>query len=256
MAEEVRNATRSVPIVILSVYLINFILVFPAIVTFCYHMPSVADALAEGTGFPTIYVLKTVMSDIWVTIILAVTVALLSWSNIMYLTGVSRDLFAISQDGGVPFSPWMAKVNKRCKIPVNACVVTSAVSCLLALLYLGCPTAVYSVLSLHTIAILQSYILSIGSVLWRRIKYPETLPPAYFPLGRLGVPVNIIAVIYAVWAFFWSFWPQETPVTASGFNWGLVLFWAVVLVAFLYFLVVGYREYREPVSVVAGRRNS
>lgn len=54
---------------------------------------------------------------------------------------------------------------------------------------------------------MATYAISMGCVLWRRIKLPETLPPTKWSLGKWGVAVNTIGIGYAIFAFFWAFWP-------------------------------------------------
>lgn len=50
---------------------------------------------------------------------------------------------------------------------------------------------------------------SIGSILWRRIKMPETIPEArQFSLGKWGIPINTVALIWCMWAFVSPF-PQN-----------------------------------------------
>ena len=254
MAEEVKNAAKSVPKAMMSIYVVNFCLIFPAILTVCYHIPVVADALADPTLYPTIYVLRQSMSDAWMTVILVIVVALLICSNITYLAAVSRDLFAFARDQGFPFSSWIAHVDKKRSIPQNACLLTSVISICLALIYIGSPVAFYAITSLLTVALLQCYCLSIGCLLWRRIHHPETLPRAQFSLGKFGVPINALAVTYAFWSFFWSFWPQAFPVTAAGFNWSSVIFVSVLLLSMVYYAAFGRRQYTGPVALVEGRR--
>ena len=91
---------------------------------------------------------------------------------------------------------------------------------------------------------------SIGSILWRRIKHPETLPPSQFSLGKLGIPINIAAVVYSAWAFFWSFWPIATPVTAAGFNWASVIFVGVLIFAAIFYVFRAHKVYHGPVVLV------
>lgn len=86
-------------------------------------------------------------------------------------------------------------------------MVTSVLSICLSLIYIGSLVAFYAITSLLTVALLQCYYISIGCVLWRRITHPETLHPAEFSLGKFGIPINIAAVVYAMWCFFWAFWP-------------------------------------------------
>lgn len=116
------------------------------------------------------------------------------------------------------------------------------------------PVAFFAINSLLTVALLQCYCVSIGCVLWRRIYHPDTLPPADFSLGKLGVPLNAFAVIYALWSFFWCFWPESTPVTAEGFNWSGPIFVSVLLIALIYFFLRARHRYIGPVMEVEGRK--
>jgi choline transport protein len=104
MSEEVKDAAKSVPKAMLSIYVVNFCLIFPAILTICYHIPVVGDALDDPTLYPTIYVLRQSMSNGWITVILVIIVLLLICSNITYLAAVTRDMFAFARDQGLPFS--------------------------------------------------------------------------------------------------------------------------------------------------------
>lgn len=94
-------------------------LIFPAVVTVCYHLPSVSDGLSDPTTYPTIYVLRQTMSDGWLTALLAVIIALLICSNITYLAAVTRDAFAFARDNGFPASFWIAKVELAIHIHAN-----------------------------------------------------------------------------------------------------------------------------------------
>ena len=219
MSEEVKDAASSIPKAMITIYIVNFVLIFPAILTVCYHVPDLQAALNDPTTYPAIYVLRQSMSVPWITVILVVICLLNVASNIVYLAAVTRDLFAFARDEGLPFSKWLSTIHPKRHIPVNACNFSCTVAILLSMIYIGSAVAFYAITSLLTVALLQCYCLSIGCVLWRRIAKPQTLPPAQFSLGRWGIPVNASAVLYSLWAFFWSFWPQATPVTASGFNW-------------------------------------
>lgn len=123
----------------------------------------------------------------------------------------------------------------------------------LSLIYLGNTTAFYALTSLFVVSILQCYMFSIGAVLWRRITAPETLPPARWSLGRWGVLVNSMALVYVTWAFFWAFWPQVYKPDASELNWAPVLFGGTLLLSGLWYVVRGRHVYKGPVVLVEGR---
>ena len=151
-------------------------------------------------------------------------------------------------------STGISKVDQKRRIPTNAVIVTSIISICLGLIYIGSPVAFYAITSLLTVALLQCYCLSIGCLLWRRIRHPETLPHAEFSLGKFGIPINALAVVYAFWAFFWSFWPQFSPVTAPNFNWASVIFVGVLICASVHFVFVARFKYTGPVALVEGRK--
>lgn len=91
---------------------------------------------------------------------------------------------------------------------------------------------------------------SIGSILWRRLRQPKTLPSSHFSLGKLGIPINIIAVVYCAWAFFWAFWPIYNAVTPENFNWSSVIFVGVLVFAIFWYVVKARHVYKGPVVLI------
>jgi amino acid transporter len=254
MAEEVRDAASSVPKAMLAVYVTDFMLVLPLLLTIVYHIPDMGEALADGTTYPVIYVLRQAMSTHWLSGLLVVVNILVICGNISFLTAASRDMYAFARDKGLPMSTWISKIDPKRPVPQNAAIVTSIISLAMALIYLGSPVAFYAITSLFTVALLQCYCLSIGCILWRRVYYPETLPPTRFSLGKYGILINLMAVIYGIWCFFWAFWPDSYPVTAARFNWASPLFFAVLLGALTHYVLVGRHRYQGPVALVEGRK--
>ena len=206
----------------LIVYCLNFCLFFPAVITLVFAMKDLDAAVNDYTLYPPIYVIRQSMSVAWETAVIVMIIALLMWANVTYMTAVSRDLWAFARDGGLPCSNWIAKVSYIClsvgmfvvdgvlidaqvdpkrHVPTNAILVTSGVAVVLSLIYIGSPVAFYAITSLLTVSLLQCYMFSIGSILWRRISCPETLPPTQFSLGRFGVPINVAGFAFCAWAF-------------------------------------------------------
>ncbi|OQO02777.1 hypothetical protein B0A48_11059 [Cryoendolithus antarcticus] len=250
ISEEVRDAAKSVPRSMMSIYVVNVTITLAAWFIICFAMPDVELALEHPSLYPFIQVMEQSMSITWVTVELTLIVALVLFANVCYLTAVSRDLFAFARDGGTPFHQWVAYVHPKYRAPVNAVYVTSAFSFLLSLIYIGSSTAFYAITSLMTVALLQCYMFSISSILWRRIYLPETIPESHFSLGRWGIPINAMAVVWCAWSFFWSFWPQAIPITADGFNWASAIFVGVILVATVHYFVSGHKTYHGPVTLV------
>jgi hypothetical protein len=69
-------------------------------------------------------------------------------------------------------------------------------------------------------------------------------------MGRWGLPVNIIALIYSCFALFWSLWPSESSITVDSFNWSVVIFGGVFLLSLFMYVVKGRKEYDGPAVIV------
>jgi choline transport protein len=63
----------------IAVYIINFCLIFPAVLTVAYHITDLESALADPTLYPTIWVLRQAMSPAWLTVML--TIVSLIWTS-------------------------------------------------------------------------------------------------------------------------------------------------------------------------------
>ena len=71
------DASKAVPRAMMSVYVINFILIFPAILTLCFAMPDLEAALNDPSLYPPVYVLRQSMSAGWTTAVLVMIICLL-----------------------------------------------------------------------------------------------------------------------------------------------------------------------------------
>lgn len=148
--------------------------------------------------------------------------------------------------GGLPFSTWLSKVDPRFHIPVNSVIFTCLFTIVISLINIGSTVAFNAMLSLSTVALMATYLISVGCVTLKRLR-KEPLPPARWSLGKAGLPVNLTAMLYAVWSFFWSFWPNAHDVNAVNFNWACVLFVGLMLISAVLYLTYARRKYEGPV---------
>ncbi|CAD0052216.1 unnamed protein product, partial [Aureobasidium pullulans] len=239
LSEEVQDAAIVVPKVIMRSLWISGICGLLVVVTFVFCIPSVADALSHPTGYSFLYVMQLSVPNGVIVCVLLVLLGLVGSSSIGFAAATARITYAFARDQGLPFSQWIGKVNKNRNIPINAVLLTAAVSVLLSLINLGSSSAFYGIVTLGQAAQSLSYILAIASVLYRRIKSPETLPKARWSLGGYWRPViiNTLAITFSMNSFIWSFSPPTLPVTSTNFNPSGALFvGALVLMMATYFL--------------------
>lgn len=148
----------------------------------------------------------------------------------------------------------MHQVNERLHIPVNSILFTCAFSIVMSLINIGSTVAFNALLSLSTTALMATYLISIGCIILRRINNDPPLPPSRWSLGKMGFPVNVVAMVYATWSFFWSFWPNEYQVNAQNFNWACVLFVGLMSISAVLYWTHARRVYDGPVVKVEGRK--
>lgn len=165
------------------------------------------------------------------------------------IASASRQTFAFARDHGLPASGWLGKVHPGLKIPVNSIIFTIVFTVLLSLINIGSTTAFNALLSLAVTALMATYVLSIGCVTLRRYR-GEPLPHARWSLGKWGFTINMIALLYACWSFFWSFWPNAYQVTAVNFNWASVLFVGFMIICAAAYWLGARKEYEGPVAKV------
>lgn len=106
------------------------------------------------------------------------------------------------------------KVTRGLDVPLNAVIVSLVFSCLLSLINIGSTVAFNSLVSLGSGTLMISYIMCISCFAWRRATGKELLPTR-FDLGRLGLPVNIVALAFLALVFIMAFFPPVPAPTLT-----------------------------------------
>lgn len=132
-------------------------------------------------------------------------------------------------------------------MPLNALVLTSAVSFLLSFIYLGSSTAFNAIVSLTAIGLHISYILPIGFIMLRKIRGP---PVAFgpFKLGKWGIPINLFSLVYLFFVIIWMPFPTELPVTAANMNYAGPIMLAVIIGGVADWFISGHKRFDFPVA--------
>ena len=92
-----------------------------------------------------------------------------------------------------------------------------------------------------------SYLITIGCILLHRLQ-GRKLPDAHarYSLGKWGILVNTIALIYITPIFVFSFFPSAPHPTPVAMNWAVVLVGGVVVLATVYYIAWGWKQYTPP----------
>ena len=142
-----------------------------------------------------------------------------------------------------------SQVSPGWNIPLQAVCVSLLVSSLLACINLGSYVALNAINSLGGVSILTSYYITIGCLIYRRVRGPP-LPPRRWSLGKYGLAINIAALMFLTPLWFFAFWPLATPVTAESMNWSSTMFGGTIIVALVYYVAKARHVYTGPVVQV------
>lgn len=77
-----------------------------------------------------------------------------------------------------------------------------------------------------------------------------------FRLGRAGVPITVLALIFTAIGIFFSFWPANVTVTAQTMNWSVTVYGGVLILSLVFWVIHGRKVYKGPIMEITHRENS
>ena len=126
-------------------------------------------------------------------------------------------------------------------------MVTYAFCIFISLISLGSAVAFNAITSLQLLALVFTYLLTIGCLVWRRL-FGNPLPRGSWSLGRFGMAINVFALAYSLYLMIFIAFPTEVPVSLVTFNWAPVMFGGVVVLALGYYIIHARKVYDGPVA--------
>jgi urea carboxylase system permease len=165
-------------------------------------------------------------------------------------TATIRMMFSMARDNRLPAGSAVARVSGHRKVPVVPALVTGFLALVLMAINVGNQSAF---LVLTSLAIIMFYLAYLGvtvPMLIRRFRgtWPKPDHGPYFSLGRWGMTVNLVAVLYGTLVTINIAWPRNSVYNAVGtphwyWQWSPVLFiGGVVIIGTLYYFLVQVKK--------------
>ncbi|EIN04131.1 APC amino acid permease [Punctularia strigosozonata HHB-11173 SS5] len=240
LSEEVSNAKVAVPWAIVSAVALGSVLgwALNVVIAFCMG-PDLVAILSDPVGQPMAVILlnsfgKTGMLAIWSLFVITYWMAITS----LMVSG-SRQVYAFSRDGALPFSSVLYRINSLTGTPVNCVWFTAILSLLPSLLAFAGTAAISAVFTMVIIGLYITYAIPICS----RFLSNNDFVPGPFSLGRMSAPVAFLAVSWMVFAIIILLFPASPAPTPEGMNYAIVVMGGVIAlaIAYFYFPLVGGR---------------
>ncbi|MCJ1313430.1 hypothetical protein MMC25_007108 [Agyrium rufum] len=252
MTEEIKNATRAAPrAIVMSVY-IGAVTGFIFLIAVCFCIGDITTTAESTTGVPLIQIFYDSTGSVGASCFLAtlVTVIGLVAANALMAEG-SRSLFAFARDHGLPFSHVFAKVEPKRQVPVNAVLLSCAVQLALNSIYFGTLTGFNTVISIATEGFYLSYAMPLlVRILARYTGHAKVLPGPY-TLGKYGIVLNYIGLIFLVFASITFNFPTINPVSKDNMNYTSAAIGVIGFVSLITWITTGRKNFTGPQTGVA-----
>ncbi|KAI2487155.1 Amino acid transporter [Pyrenophora tritici-repentis] len=250
MSEELKNASSSLPKAMMWGAFLNGILGCIMMITFMVCGGASEGVIASMTGQPVLQAVYDATGSITGTEVMgALLIILVFFASVSVTAASSRQIWSFARDRGLPFSPWIEQVPANKDTPVNALLVCLGLALAITCINFGSDVALKAIVSMSNVALILSYIISIGCVRAKRLR-GEPLLCRRWSLGKFGGVVNDLALGFLFVSFLFSFFPMIPNPTAIDMNWVSVMFGALVIFATVNYFVSARKSYTAPVSLV------
>jgi amino acid transporter len=254
LSEETKDPRRAAPKAVLFSVIGAFVIGGVFLLATLVGIPNLGVAVKNAWG--PAQIIQANFSSAFATLYLLVVSAAIFVCCLSILAATIRLCFGMSRDNQLPGSKFLSRVSPTLHTPVWSCIAVGAIAAI--------PFWQYSGAGIIAIAATGMIYLSyfLGNIVIMRARargWPRTSAP--FKLGRWGLLVNIVALLYGGAMLINFAWPRAAsnpkPNQTNGllhlnFLDGVPILWTVVvfiaLVGAIYYLVVGRTKAFAPVT--------
>ncbi|XBQ90151.1 GABA-specific high-affinity permease [Aspergillus fumigatus] len=250
MSEEATHATRAVPLGILWSTGLCGILGFLSLAVIAAVMDTnLEKVLGTAFGQPMAQIYYDALGKPGALGFMAVVAVVQFFMGLSLVLAASRQSWAFSRDGALPFSSFFRHVSKRIRYqPVRMIwgVVTAAVIIgLLCLINSAASNALFS------LAVAGNDLAWLTPIFARLVWGGERFHPGEFYTGQLSKPIAVTAIVYLFFAIVLCMFPTLGPgPTPEDMNYTVVINSALWGGALLYYLLYARKFYKGPQTTV------
>jgi len=246
LAEETKNPRSEAPKAVIASVIGAFVVGAVFLYAMLLGIPDMTTAIKEGWG--PAQIIDANFGNAFSTVFLLTVTAAIFVCCLAILTATIRLCFGMARDDTLPGSRYLSKVNPELHTPVWSCIVIGLLA--------GIPFIQFTGVAIIAIAatgmIYLSYLIGNLALFRARLRgWPRVKAP--FSLGRWGVPLNVLALLYGGGMLVNIAWPRaatnprpspEAP--GLNFHWHWLnrqpVLWStlcvIVIVGAVYYLLV------------------
>jgi len=254
LAEETHDPRRHAPPAIIRALATAGLAGFLVIVLAEMAVPNIHAPEIATSGLP--YIVKAAFGGTIGNLFLIDSVIAITVCSLAVHAGGIRMIFTMGRDNRLPAASAIARVHGRSKTPLVPSIVIGVLTIALLVLNVGNQRAFFVLTSVAIIMFYMAYMCVTVPLLIARVrgKWPTPTHGPYFSLGRWGLPLNILAVIFQVIVLINLFWPRAQVYGGDHwyYQWGAFVFVGLLGGVGAIYYLVALRG--RPASVLAEHR--
>ncbi|ODQ67770.1 amino acid transporter [Nadsonia fulvescens var. elongata DSM 6958] len=246
MAEEASNAAVAVPLGIISSIGMCGILGFICLIVISATItPELSSVINTSFGQPMAQIYYDALGKKWTIAMMVMLLSIQWFMGLSIIVASSRQTWAFSRDGALPFSRLLKVVNYKLGVPVRAVCFNAICGVILGCLCLIDTTAANALFSLASASNSLAWLLPIAMKLLFGQKSFEPGPFYMGPIFTKVIPG--FACVYLCFVIVLLMFPIEGPsVTPQNMNYTVVINSAVWLGALLYYFFDARKWFEGP----------
>ncbi|WKG08972.1 amino acid permease [Nocardia sp. PE-7] len=218
LSEETKNPRKVAPRTILLALAVSALGGGLMLLGALMAAPSLTDGELSTGGLA--YVITSKLNSPAGSVLLGCVAVAVIVCTLAIQTAGSRLMFSMARDGKLPFAEALSTVHPRFGTPVWPAVVIGALGIGLLVLNLGNPAIFATLASVCIVSLYLAYLLVTVPLLLRRIQgLPAPEDKTLFHLGRWGIPINALAVVWGIAMVINLAWPRPEVYTPAGGSW-------------------------------------
>ncbi|OSD03677.1 APC amino acid permease [Trametes coccinea BRFM310] len=237
ISEEASNAATAVPWAIVYAIGIAGVLGWAINVALAFCMGTDLDSLMNSPiGQPMAEIFFNSFGQKGTLALWSIVVLVQYMMGSSMLLAASRQSFAFSRDGALPFSSWLYRMNAYTGTPVNTVWFVAIFSILLGLLAFAGDSAINAIFAMSITALYIAYAIPIAA----RFLGKNDFKPGPFNLGMWSAPVAAIAVLWMLFMGVVFLFPTSPNPAVPDMNYTIVVLGGVMILSLIWYYFPKY----------------
>lgn len=199
VAEEVKNPSRQIPVAMILSIVFGAISAMVSVLGYLLASANLKDIVAGKVSDPIPFILRDALGETGANLFIVIAVIAMLSCILSLQAALSRLLFSFARDKMLPGSNWIAKLSKH-NVPDNAMILSCLMPLLICIWVYFSPDNLARITAFAVIGIYISFQMVVFASLKQRLN--GWRPAGEWQVGKWGLPINIIALIYGVSAIY------------------------------------------------------